>query len=217
MGGPELLTDLLRDVSRSFYLTLRVLPRPVRPQIGVAYLLARATDTIADTTIVPVDQRIDALQQLRGFIAGGSPAAPDLTCFAAGVDAFEETTDAPARTGCASPAEQRLLARLGEAVGILLQFSEADQRLIRTTLDTITSGQLLDLERFSSLPQGRVRALETEVELDDYLYRVAGCVGEFWTRICRSHLFPRADLDDAALLENGLRYREGAAINQHSA
>ena len=45
----ELLTELLRDVSRSFYLTLRVLPRPVRPQIGLAYLLARATDTIADT------------------------------------------------------------------------------------------------------------------------------------------------------------------------
>jgi phytoene/squalene synthetase len=33
-----LLTDLLRDVSRSFYLTLRVLPREIRPQISLAYL-----------------------------------------------------------------------------------------------------------------------------------------------------------------------------------
>jgi farnesyl-diphosphate farnesyltransferase len=212
MGRPDLLTDLLRDVSRSFYLTLRVLPRRVRPQIGVAYLLARATDTIADTTIVPVEQRVDALHQLRGFIAGGAPASPDLTRFAAGIETFKETTDTPTRTGAASPAEQRLLARLGEAVGIMRQFSEADQQRIRTTLDTITSGQLLDLERFARLPQDRVRALETEAELDDYLYRVAGCVGEFWTRMCRAHVYPWARLDDAGLLDNGVRYGKGLQL-----
>jgi farnesyl-diphosphate farnesyltransferase len=212
MHEHDLLTGLLRDVSRSFYLTLRVLPRCVRPQIGVAYLLARATDTIADTTMVPVDQRVDALQQLRGFIAGGSLAAPDLTRFVAGVETLKVTTDEPNRTGCATPAEQRLLARLGEAIVAMRQFSEADQQRIRTTLDTITSGQLLDLERFAGLPQGRVRALETESELDDYLYRVAGCVGEFWTRICRAHVFPWARLDDAGLLENGVRYGKGLQL-----
>ncbi len=42
------LNDLLKRTSRSFYLTLRVLPAAVRPQIGLAYLLARTTDTVAD-------------------------------------------------------------------------------------------------------------------------------------------------------------------------
>ena len=50
----ELIGPLLRDVSRSFYLTLRVLPNAVRPQISVAYLLARASDTIADTDAVQI-------------------------------------------------------------------------------------------------------------------------------------------------------------------
>jgi phytoene/squalene synthetase len=31
------LNDLLKATSRSFYLTLRVLPRAVRPQIGLAF------------------------------------------------------------------------------------------------------------------------------------------------------------------------------------
>jgi farnesyl-diphosphate farnesyltransferase len=212
MGGPDLLTDLLRDVSRSFYLTLRVLPRSVRPQIGVTYLLARATDTIADTTIVPVDQRVEALQQLRLFIAGGSLAAPDLNRFGAGGDTVEGPADAPASTGKASPAELHLLGRVGETIDALRKFSEADQRLIRTTLDTITSGQLLDLERFARLPKGKIHALESEGELDDYLYRVAGCVGEFWTRICRAHVFPNANLDDATMLENGVRYGKGLQL-----
>src|ERR1044071_3439434 len=46
-AGP--LTDLLRQVSRSFYLTMRVLPAAIRPQVSLAYLLARTSDTLADT------------------------------------------------------------------------------------------------------------------------------------------------------------------------
>src|SRR2546421_7885652 len=65
-----LLTDLLKEVSRSFYLTLRLLPGAIRPQIGLAYLLARATDTIADTGLVPLAQRLQALQALRERILG---------------------------------------------------------------------------------------------------------------------------------------------------
>src|SRR5215475_2754774 len=65
---PHPLNDLLKETSRSFYLTLRVLPGTLRPQIGLAYLLARTTDTIADTELVPLEQRLAALQKLRGRI-----------------------------------------------------------------------------------------------------------------------------------------------------
>ena len=58
------LNDLLKATSRSFYLIPHCgtrLPAAVRPQIGLAYLLARTTDTIADTELVPLEQRLDAL------------------------------------------------------------------------------------------------------------------------------------------------------------
>src|SRR5437870_9557264 len=64
------LSSLLKQVSRSFYLTLRVLPGAVRPQMGLAYLLARTTDTIADTDVVPVEQRLAALALLRDRVLG---------------------------------------------------------------------------------------------------------------------------------------------------
>ena len=54
----ELLGPVLREVSRAFYLSLRVLPPAVRPQISLAYLLARITDTIADTDLVPPEHRV---------------------------------------------------------------------------------------------------------------------------------------------------------------
>src|SRR5438105_12982628 len=65
-----LLTDLLKEVSRSFYPTLRALPATIRPQISLAYLLARTTDTISDTQLLPVEQRLEALQMLRKRILG---------------------------------------------------------------------------------------------------------------------------------------------------
>src|SRR5712664_1012501 len=76
-SSPPLLTELLKQVSRSFYLTLRVLPGSIRPQIGLAYLLARTSDTIADTELVPLDQRLAALAALRERILGAQAGPLD--------------------------------------------------------------------------------------------------------------------------------------------
>ena len=72
------LNDLLKRVSRSFYLTLRVLPGAVRPQIALAYMLARATDTVADTDLIPVEERLATLRRLRERISGESAKPLDL-------------------------------------------------------------------------------------------------------------------------------------------
>ena len=59
------LDRLLRSVSRSFYLTLRVAPRPLRRQLAVAYLFCRAADTIADTRLLPPAERLEHLDLFR--------------------------------------------------------------------------------------------------------------------------------------------------------
>src|ERR1035437_10292709 len=66
----ELLGNLLKNVSRSFYLTLHVLPATLRTPVGLAYLLARAADTIADTQIIPSQQRLDLLLTFRAQVHG---------------------------------------------------------------------------------------------------------------------------------------------------
>ncbi|MCI0534109.1 MAG: squalene/phytoene synthase family protein [Verrucomicrobiales bacterium] len=195
------LNRLLKDVSRSFYLTLRVLPRSVRAQIGLAYLLARTTDTIADTQAIAVADRLTALGRLRSRILGRSNEALDLS------PVIE------VRSASASFAELALLAQAENMVHVLNTFASADQTRIRSVLDTITSGQELDLQRFAGARTGgQIAALRNDPELDDYTYRVAGCVGEFWTQICRAHLFPKAPLDDVWLLRNGLRFGQGLQL-----
>ncbi|MGD0813808.1 MAG: phytoene/squalene synthase family protein [Verrucomicrobiota bacterium] len=189
--------DLLKATSRSFYLTLRVLPAAMRPQTGLAYLLARTTDTIADTELVSVQGRLDALEALRARILGETGGVLDFGRLS---------------LGCALPAEKALLERVEEALRLLEQLPEADRRLIREVLRVIISGQDLDLNRFAGAKAGAIAALETEADLDDYTYRVAGCVGEFWTRICRLHLFPEARLDEDLLLRTGVRFGKGLQL-----
>src|SRR5215831_11546936 len=74
--------SLLRQVSRSFYLTLRVLPGRIRSQIGLAYLLARTTDTIADTELIPLEGRVAALERLKECIAQLQTGPLDLSSLA---------------------------------------------------------------------------------------------------------------------------------------
>ncbi len=193
----ELLSSVLRDVSRSFYLTLRVLPGRIRKPIGLAYLLARTTDTIADTELVALEQRLEALRALRHRIQG-QPASPlDLGALAGHQ---------------ASRAETALLENCEASLALLDNLSPADRQLVREVLDIITSGQELDLRRFAGASASALVALRTDEELEDYTYRVAGCVGEFWTRMCRVHLFPKAPVDDAFLLANGVRFGKGLQL-----
>lgn len=188
------LNNLLKATSRSIYLTLRVLPRAVGPQVGLAYLLARTTDTVADTELVSTQGRLEALNGLRRRILGETTQPLDFGAL---------------KKDCADPAEKALLERAEESLRMFDSLAEPDRQLIRNLLEIIISGQELDLKRFGGAKAGSLVALETEAELDDYTYRVAGCVGEFWTRICRAHLFPGASVDESFLLRNGVRFGKG--------
>jgi farnesyl-diphosphate farnesyltransferase len=193
----SLLTSLLRDVSRSFYLTLRILPAPIRRQIGVAYLLARATDTIADTEILSLTDRLEALLRLRGRIMGQNRSTLE----------FGKIADSQGTAG-----ECALLQRIEEAIHLLEILPQQDCELVREVLATITSGQELDLKRFAHADSRNIVALQAEAELDDYTYRVAGCVGEFWTKMCLRHLSTPKDLDRVRLIENSVRFGKGLQL-----
>ena len=76
MAGSDLTTALLKQVSRSFYLSVAVLPAAVRPTIGLAYLFARAADTIADTRLIERRARIVHLEALGEELTPGAGGPP---------------------------------------------------------------------------------------------------------------------------------------------
>jgi farnesyl-diphosphate farnesyltransferase len=149
-----------------------------------------------------VAQRLEALQKLRERILGQSSTPLNFGALAQNQN---------------SSAEKLLLEKVEGTLAILATFSADDQELIREVLNIITSGQEIDLRRFGGSATGnhpgeKIIALETAAELDDYTYRVAGCVGEFWTKMCRAHLFPKARLDEKQFLIDGVRFGKGLQL-----
>ena len=169
----DLLGDLLRQVSRSFYLSLAILPRPLREPIGLAYLLARAADTVADTRLIAREERVRHVETLRHACTG---AASDVAAVARACAPHQ-----------AHAAERRLLERLDEALARLDALPAADRAEVRAVLATLTTGMLFDLARFPGEDAASLAALDTLDELDRYTYLVAGCVGPFWTALCVAH------------------------------
>ncbi len=199
--------DLLRRVSRSFYLTLRVLPSSVRRQMSCAYLLARAADTLADTQLVAVPRRLESLRRLRSAIQAAcedrTPEMPDLGELAQAQSPI---------AGQGNEAERVLLENAGALLDSVRGFEPRDRREIGNVLDTITQGQELDLIRFGEAAKDRIAALGSDADLDHYTYCVAGCVGEFWTKMGRSHVFPEASIPEETLLARGVRFGKGLQL-----
>ena len=194
---PE-MPALLRGVSRSFYVSIRLLPSQLRQPVSVAYLLARATDTVADSTKLPAQERRDKLESLVEAIEGRVPALDAV----AGLSAFGALQD--------DPEERDLILALPECLHALEQLARADREDVRAVLRHITYGQAIDIQRF---PQGApIMALQTAAQLDEYTYLVAGCVGEFWTELCYRHLPGFARLPKHQMRALGRSYGMGLQL-----
>lgn len=190
----DIPADLLKGVSRSFYLTIRVLPGPLRVPIQLAYLLARAADTIADTPALPPDTRLEHLKRLR----------TRLDC------ELNNTSPVDVNLALAQPvdnsAEERLLQNMPHLFTLLESMTETDRRNVKKTVVTLIQGMEFDLATFPTPESGRIGALDSMDDLENYTYLVAGCVGEFWTDVVIAHDYAAREWDRQRMAELGVRF-----------
>jgi len=200
--------ELLKPVSRSFYISIRLLPRALREPVALAYLLARTSDTIADSNAVPAEKRIELLDRFAAGIAGkneviGKELREQLVAQRDPSSSAQDDGELGMTEG-----EEALLESAEAILQALKSLSPEDQRDVRELLATITRGQRHDLTRWS----GRLTALAKAEELRDYTYLVAGCVGEFWTRVCFRKVQSFTARDEADMLELGMNYGRGLQL-----
>ena len=188
----EEIDKLLETTSRSFYPTLKYLPKKIRGQIGLLYLLARVADTIADSKVGETDALIDALRNYNDVAQGRAQNLPDLS---------ELAEIQP------NPDEGELLRNVEKVIDALSVYDKGDQERILKCLDVIVGGQVLDLQRFGIAREGgNISSLNSEDELDDYAFRVAGCVGVFWTEMSLAHIIKLPKDKEELFFENGIRF-----------
>lgn len=184
--------EILRRTSRSFALTIGLLPRAVRDDVALAYLLARATDTIADASTAPAAERTALLR-----------AAEDSLDHAA-IAGFDPDVRARDQT---DPAEADLLRAL-PGLWSEMQGRAAPVRLLLVrVMGHILQGQVFDLERF-----GPAKPPLTGEELERYTFLVAGSVGEFWHDLSLLRLGNYARAPSDVMRLRARRYGQGLQL-----
>ena len=167
MKGMALLDELLEKTSRTFALSIPMLPEPTQQHVGIAYLLFRVADTFEDAARWPRAARLAALEELAGLLGtrGGERAA-----------ASRWLADPPV-------AHAGYLELLEETPAVMEAYwavREPARDVLRRDLLRTVSGMSGFVRRGDA--KGNLR-LTTLRELRDYCYVVAGIVGEMLTEL----------------------------------
>lgn len=169
--------------------------------MGLAYLFARAADTIADTGLIGREQRLQYLNMFRAQFRGDEVQPQAVQAIQSAL--LPHQTDS---------AERVLLQRLPECLALFRQFDQGDRERIRWLMEVLPNGMEMDLTRFPGSSANELTALERPDELDRYTYFVAGCVGEFWTRMVCAHRPAMAHWDVDQMSTIGVRFGKGLQL-----
>ena len=194
----DLGNAVLKGVSRSFYITIRLLPRLMREPVSVGYLLARASDTIADTEVVPAELRKECLSIFHQALKD-----EDIREKLCGLihEKFIEHQE--------NEREKLLLTKLSDVFGWYDSVREHDWIAISDVMKPILEGQLWDVDYFAI--QGK-KQIESADALDYYCYQVAGSVGAFWGIVGRNAYRRYSEYDSEQLKKYGINYGKGLQL-----
>lgn len=195
----EQQNDLLRGVSRSFYLTLQILPVTIRQQIGLAFLLGRVLDTLSDTSVLLPEQRLAGVRLIKKQLDGFDVSA-------------NATLEMQLQGKLKNRHEALLLQYLPQLFVQLEQLNKGDRERIIKVEATLSDCMIYDLTTFPMAESDQIQALKTWEEMDHYTYMAAGCVGEFWTEMSIAHYPQLKDWDKAHQVELGIRLGKGLQV-----
>lgn len=185
------LLRLLKKVSRSFYLSIRILPEQSRLPVSIAYLLARLADSIADSNSQENALKQNLLAEFLRYLGENHPE--DLNRF------IEQSL-----TQIDNPSESKLVSELPTILLQMQKMTKREQDLIIKVVSTLISGMQMDLRTFTQIKS--ITALPDQLALEEYMYRVAGCVGEFWTEILNMHYQQKLQWDSTKQIKCGINF-----------
>jgi len=162
------LEDLLEKTSRTFALSIPVLPEPTRREVMIAYLLFRIADTFEDASHWTPEDRIAALADFNALLRGDDRARAEALA--------RRWVD----RGVAQHAGYREL--MAETPFVLDAFFSLSPRAVPPIRDHVVRSAE-GMASIVSRTRGGSLTLHSIPELKDYCYLVAGIVGEMLSEL----------------------------------
>ena len=168
-GDLQYQACILPGVSRTFALTIPVLPGRLAEVVANAYLLCRLADTIEDDIGLDNEQKSEFHRRFVAVVEGGDNA-----------DAFAAALS-PLLSSRVLPAERDLVANAAKVIRVTHGLSAKEQDALLRCVTLMCSG-MPEFQRNKSL-----RGLRDIDEMSAYCYVVAGVVGEMLTELFCVH------------------------------
>jgi len=151
---------MLEAVSRTFALSIKQLPEPLRDWVGLAYLLFRVSDCLEDHPHMDVGRKVELLELWEQVLQGRRPAK----------EFVERVSDLDGEDPEVYVAQQ---------ADDLIEYLYTMPLELRSHMITRVAKSTLGMARW----QRQGPYVETVEELDDYMHEVAGRVGYLMTDI----------------------------------
>jgi farnesyl-diphosphate farnesyltransferase len=152
----------LQQVSRTFALTIPVLPMPLADWVGNAYLLCRIVDTIEDDAHLSCTEKQRHIDAYMTALQGSGDVA------------LWSHQLAIALSPITPAGEQALIADIPAVLARLFSFPLSVQQILIQGVSIMCRGMSLQQAQFMIAERG---------DLDRYCYHVAGVVGELLTEL----------------------------------
>ena len=162
------LERLLILTSRTFALSIPLLPEPTRREVTLSYLLFRVADTFEDAAAWPSALRVEALEQFIGLLERRDPRATE-----------EVSRLWAAEVPCEQEGYRELLGQLPAVLDAFFALAPERVELIRAHVLRTVEGMAGFVGR---IQDGELR-LRDVADLQDSCYVVAGIVGEQLTEL----------------------------------
>jgi farnesyl-diphosphate farnesyltransferase len=162
------LEDLLEKTSRTFALSIPVLPEPTRREVMIAYLLFRIADTFEDAAHWPPESRIEALADFRELLSADSRERAETL-----------STRWAAQEVSPHKGYRELISEVPFVLDAFFGLSAGAIAPIRAHVDRSAEGMASIVSRTKD---GRL-TLHSVQDLKDYCYIVAGIVGEMLSEL----------------------------------
>lgn len=182
--------QILRDVSRTFALTIPQLPEPLSAVVGNGYLLCRIADTIEDDADLDAASKRHFSERFIDVVAGRHSA--------------QEFADElhPRLSAQATEAEHDLILNSARVIRITHGFDARKREALLRCVKIMAQGmaRYQDAESLDGLPD--------LAAMGDYCYHVAGVVGEMLTDLFCDH-DPEIDRQRTQLMKLAVSFGQG--------
>lgn len=164
------IETLLKNTSRSLYLSVQALPGNMRPAFGIAYLLCRYADTIADTSILPAQRRLYWIERFPHLLKEQN--RQEISLLASEICGGSE-----------NPYEKELIKNLPPCLQVLNQVPAKQLPIIMDVVQAVCDGMKIDLNTFPEEHSAQIQTFQTPDDLQHYCRLMGGKPGLFWSRL----------------------------------